>query len=329
MAKQTAADLARKLVSKCPDAPARTLARDLHKKHPVIFPTLEVARNCVRNVVGTLGKASRKTPSPLHRKPRKPGQFCIPRGLNQSPPPIRLNTPGKWLVISDIHCPFHDRRALETALECGIKEGCKHVVINGDFYDNPRLSRWDRPPGTLDPQKDLHIGKGILKQIAAAFPGEKKYKIGNHDAWYELYIAQNIPELANCDHFRIAKFLELEELGYDMIASKQEYSLGKLSMYHGHELPKGLTDPVNVARGVFLRVTEAALVGHWHRTSHHVETSARKGKIVATYSVGCLCNLKPAYAPVNKWNSGFAIVDLAADGTYQVDNKIILKGKVY
>lgn len=289
MAKQTAADLARKLIAKCPDAPARTLARDLHKKYPVIFPTIDRARSCVRRELGVNGKVTRKAPSPLHRKPRKPGQFCIPRGLHQIDPPVHLDNPGKWLVISDVHCPFHDRVALMTALDYGVAAGCEHVVIHGDFYDNPRLSRWDRPPGTLDPQKDLDIGRKILEQIAAAFPGRKIYKIGNHDAWYELYLAQNAPELANCKHFRIAKFLELDELGYEMIASKQEYSLGKLAMYHGHELPKGLTDPVNVARGVFLRVQEAALVGHWHRTSHHVETSARKGKIVATYSIGCLC----------------------------------------
>lgn len=329
MAKQTAADLARKLIEKCPDAPARTLARDLHKKYPVVFPTIDRARSCVRNAIGANGKASRKTPLPLHRKPRKAGQFTIPRGLQQTPPPIHLTSPGKWLVIGDLHIPFHDRRALLTALEYGVKVGCKHICINGDAFDNPRLSRWDRPPNTLDPQRDLDIGRPILKQMAAAFPGEHVFKVGNHDAWYEIYLAQHAPELANCKHFRIAEFLGLKELGFQMIASKQEYSLGKLSMYHGHELPKGLTDPVNVARGVFLRVQEAALVGHWHRTSHHVETSARKGRIVATYSVGCLCNLKPSYAPVNKWNAGFAVIDLDDSGLYQVENKIILKGKVY
>lgn len=329
MAKQTAADLARKLIEKCPDAPARTLARDLHKKYPVVFPTIDRARSCVRNLTGVNGKESRKKPSPLHRKPRKAGQFCIPKGIHQTPPPIHLDNPGKWLVIGDVHCPFHDRVALMTALDYGVAAGCEHVILNGDFYDNPRLGRWDRDPASFDPQKDLDIGRKMLEQISAAFPGRKIYKIGNHDAWYELYLAAHAPELANCRHFRIAKFLELDELGYEMIASKQEYSLGRLAMYHGHELPKGLTDPVNVARGVFLRVQEAALVGHWHRTSHHVETSARKGRIVATYSVGALCNLKPSYAPVNRWNHGCAVIEVDETGLYWVDNKIILKGKVY
>jgi hypothetical protein len=228
-----------------------------------------------------------------------------------------------------VHCPVHDKRALETALNYGVKHGCKHVIINGDMYDNPRLGRWGADPRAPDPQKDLDTGRKILEQVCDAFPGRKIFKIGNHDAWYEIYLAQNVPALANCRAFRIAKFLELDELGFEMIASKQEYSLGKLAIYHGHELPKGLTDPVNVARGVYLRVQEAALVNHWHRTSHHVETSARKGRIVTCYSVGGLLDLKPPYAPVNKWNSGFAVIELFEKGLYHVDNKVILRGKVY
>jgi hypothetical protein len=322
-------ELARKMAAKHPGVPARTLGRFLFQEYPGVVFSVEKGRDAVRAVLGLRGKHSRKIPQPLHRKPRKAGQFSIPRGISQIDPPRRLDAPGKWLVIGDMHVPFHDRTALLTALDYGVDNGCKHVLINGDFYDNPRLGRWDRDPKTADPQRDLDTGRPMLKQIAEAFPGEKEFKIGNHDAWYEIYLAQHAPELANCKAFRIAKFLELDELGFKMIASKQEFSLGKLAGYHGHELPKGLTDPVNVARGVFLRVQEAAFVNHWHRTSHHVETSARKGRIVACYSLGCLCNLKPGYAPVNKWNHGFAIVEIDASGQYRVDNKIILNGKVY
>lgn len=322
-------ELARKLIAKFPNVAARTLARSLHKDYPTVFPTIDSGRDTIRHVLGLKGRDSRKKTTQFHRKARKPGQFSIPKGINQILPAMRLSDPGKWLVIGDLHVPFHDRTALLTALEYGVAAGCKHVLINGDFYDNPRLGRWDRDPKTADPQKDLDTGRPMLEQIASAFTGRRVFKVGNHDGWYELYLAQHAPELANVRAFRIAKYLELDELGYEMIASKQEFSLGKLSGYHGHELPKGLTDPVNVARGVYLRVQEAAFVNHWHRTSHHVETSARKGRIVACYSIGALCNLKPGYAPVNRWNHGFAVIELDESGYYYVDNKVILDGKVY
>lgn len=279
--------------------------------------------------MGVNGKESRKKPSPLHRKPRKAGQFSIPRGINQAPPPIHLNDTGKWLVFGDVHVPFHDRRALTTALEYGLKVGCKHVLVNGDFYDFHRISRWHRDPSSIDPQNELNTGRPILAQIAKAFPGRKMFKIGNHEERYDIYLASAAPELAMCKQFRLAKFLELDELGYEMIAGRQECSLGKLSIYHGQELPKGLTDPVNIARGVFLRVQESALVNHWHRTSHHTETSARKGRITTCHSLGALCGLKPNFCPVNKWNHGAAVIEVDESGLYHVDNKIILNGKVY
>ena len=51
------------------------------------------------------------------------------------------------------------------------------------------------------------------------------------------------------------------------------------------------------------------------------------GKITTTWSLGCLSELHPQYAPLNKWNNGFAIVDI--DGRkFDVRNKRILNGEV-
>jgi hypothetical protein len=53
------------------------------------------------------------------------------------------------------------------------------------------------------------------------------------------------------------------------------------------------------------------------------------GKIVTTWSIGCLSELHPAYMPLNKWNNGCAIVYLHEDGEqYDFINKRIYKGKV-
>jgi hypothetical protein len=51
--------------------------------------------------------------------------------------------------------------------------------------------------------------------------------------------------------------------------------------------------------------------------------------MITTWSLGCMCELHPPYMPLNKWNHGFAIVDLDDNGTdFEVRNKRILKGKV-
>jgi len=52
------------------------------------------------------------------------------------------------------------------------------------------------------------------------------------------------------------------------------------------------------------------------------------GEITTTWSLGCLCELHPAYLPINKWNHGFAIVDI--DGqNFEVRNKNIYKGQIF
>jgi len=68
--------------------------------------------------------------------------------------------------------------------------------------------------------------------------------------------------------------------------------------------------------------------GHNHQTSEHTETDMN-GKSVTTWSLGCLSELNPAYMPLNKWNHGFAIVDLSDNGEdFHVKNYRIHKGKI-
>ncbi len=51
--------------------------------------------------------------------------------------------------------------------------------------------------------------------------------------------------------------------------------------------------------------------------------------IVTTWSLGCLCELNPAYLPINKWNHGFSIINLHEDlVNYEVINYRIHKGKI-
>jgi hypothetical protein len=104
--------------------------------------------------------------------------------------------------------------------------------------------------------------------------------------------------------------------------------LNKLNGIHGHEYKGGISAPVNIARGLYLRGKVSAFQGHNHSTSEHSETDMN-GEITTTWSIGCLSELHPAYCPLNKWNHGCAIVDLDENGIdYEMRNKRIRKGKV-
>ena len=45
-------------------------------------------------------------------------------------------------------------------------------------------------------------------------------------------------------------------------------------------------------------------------------------------STGCLCELKPDYMPFNKWNLGFAHINVKPNGDYTVKNMRIINGKI-
>jgi hypothetical protein len=49
---------------------------------------------------------------------------------------------------------------------------------------------------------------------------------------------------------------------------------------------------------------------------------------MSCWSVGGLCNLRPKYMPLNKWNHGFATIEIHTDGMWSVENKKIISGRV-
>jgi hypothetical protein len=97
---------------------------------------------------------------------------------------------------------------------------------------------------------------------------------------------------------------------------------------HGHEYRFPITNPVNPARGLFLRAKALAMCFHFHQTSQHSERNLA-GKIMSTWSIGGLMDLHPDYRPLNNWNHGFAIVPFNSSGEFEVESYRIIGGKAY
>jgi hypothetical protein len=57
--------------------------------------------------------------------------------------------------------------------------------------------------------------------------------------------------------------------------------------------------------------------------------NALTGKTISCWSGGCFCEIHPEWMPHNKWNHGFAIIDLYPDDNFRVTNLKILNGQVY
>lgn len=83
-----------------------------------------------------------------------------------------------------------------------------------------------------------------------------------------------------------------------------------------------------MARGLFLKTKTFAACAHGHSTSEHSVRDIND-VMLTTWSFGCLSDLHPDWNPFSDWNWGFAIINVEANGFFEVENRRILSnGKV-
>lgn len=312
--------------------PTKRIAKMLCIKYPELFNDVEDARSNVRKVRGNNGKTKRDTfqDKTFYRENRTPERAL--KEFNFKPIDLSIedfNFPDKKpLILSDIHIPYHSINEVEIAINHGLKYGIDSIYLNGDVLDCARISRWAVDPKMVNFETEREMFYSFieyLKQLELPI----YFKIGNHEIRIESYLIRNAPELANISELTISKILHLEELGITVINDKQVCNMGKLIVIHGHEFGESIFNPVNPARGLFLKAKSSTLCGHYHQTSEHHENNL-KGDSMACFSTGALCNLKPNYRPFayTKWNYGFAKVEIEESGDFEVHNKRIINGSV-
>jgi hypothetical protein len=153
------------------------------------------------------------------------------------------------------------------------------------------------------------------------------YKFGNHETRYERYMMEHAPEILDLPAMKLPRLLHLKKYGIAYIPANVVMHAGALTILHGHEYGNGISSPVNPARGMFLKANACTLSGHLHQTSANNNANIR-GVVTGCWSLGCLCDVHPDYAPLNKWNLGFALMQF--DGhDFQIANKRIIDGKVF
>lgn len=233
------------------------------------------------------------------------------------------------LVISDLHIPYHDERAIQLAVRAGRERSCDTILINGDMMDFYAMSSWETDPRKRNLVGEVNAGRLFLQSLREYFPRARiVLKEGNHEERWERYLIKKAPDLLGLPEFSWQSVFHLDKYRIEHVGERKPIRIGKLIVIHGHEYRFNISNPVNPARGLFLRGKTHAVCGHFHQTSQHSEKRLDNA-VVATWSIGALCDLHPDYAPLNNWNHGFAIVDVSPKGEFQIDNFRIIDGKVY
>ena len=325
------AKYATELVSKFPNTSKRELAKLLYAEFPQGFNSLDTARCMIRRRLGALGKEKRKhlnIEKPIQRERAKPMKIPEPKEhWDEEWEPYQLRA-RRVLVLSDIHLPYHDKRALELALSTGKEHKVDAVLFNGDLMDFYAVSRWQKDPRRRDFAAEIEMGREFLAEVRREFSGcQIVWKLGNHEERWEAFMYQKAPEIVGVEDFEIQSFMRCKQHKVRVVRDMRPVRINRLNILHGHEYRFSITNPVNPARGIYLRAKTSAMVGHLHQTSEHTESNLN-GKIETCWSMGCLCNLRPSYSPLNKWNHGFAIVDTTGEDDYSVLNHRIHKSRL-
>jgi hypothetical protein len=322
------------------DMPTKTLARIMYKEHPLLFTNLEDARAGLRVIEGKSGENIRKYTANKElflegERPKNP--YALPKSEEKEYLPYIIDGPQRIAALFDVHAPYHSIEALTAALDFLSDKDITTLLIGGDFFDFYGMSRYAKDPDKRNTAEEIKIGVELLQTIFETLSPEKVvFKYGNHDERFEHYIWQKFAEIPQLTDFEEMKQISLEtilrnrlgkDFPIDFVTDKRIIKVGNLNVAHGHEFPSGISSPVNIARGLYLRAKANTICGHHHRSSSHVEQDIN-GQMITTWSVGSLCELHPLYMPINSWNHGVALITLDESGIVDVQNKRIKNGKI-
>jgi predicted phosphodiesterase len=327
------AKISREYRSKYPDMPSKKLARIIYKENNLAFKNWESALSSLRYIEGKFGEKHRlkstvKNSEYFKEEERARNPYKLPASDETAFEPYVFKGHKKVLILSDIHVPYHSIDAITAAIQYAKKSKPDALLLNGDTIDCHRLSRFIKDPKKRNFKLELDTFKALFDVFEKELKCKIYFKIGNHEERYEHFLYEKAGELVGIEEFEFENIIKARARGIEIIGDKRPMKLNNLWGIHGHEYVGGISAPVNPARGLFLKSKVSCFQGHNHQSSSHTEPTLA-GKMVTTWSLGCLSELHPQYMPLNKWNHGFAEVDLDPNGEdFEFNNYRIFKGKI-
>jgi hypothetical protein len=276
------------------------------------------------------------------RAPEREGTSNLTRdiqGETSRAVPLYQGEDSTWVVVGDIHVPFHDERALEKFywfLRLLKPDG---VIVNGDLLDFYELSSFSKDPRrarNTSVNHEFKLAREVLGEIARASGARwKRFREGNHCDRWQRFLTRQAPELAVLDHprhgedvMRLEWWLDLEYTGWEHGEYHGYWTLGDLDVEHGENVSKPAAMPSGqTARNVLIRRNRSTLINHIHTMADLVNTS-RGGGYFNGIENGCLCELQPSYDVNARWSQGWSVVTVK-DGLAWVEPVKVRNGRVF
>ena len=247
------------------------------------------------------------------------------------------------VIISDIHSPEQDDKAVELACKVIDETKPDAVVIDGDSVDFREVSDFpDQPSVRLLLQSSIDKALEKHKEIKSAAPDAKYYFIlGNHERRWLRFLMKN-PVLESLESLTFEEILSLKKLGFELVKKSLYLVGGKLLITHGRRWS------THAGRAVQAELNDrknqiSVIVGHGHKSASITMRGPRM--LVGGWEIGCLQNLRPHYhdgeqanwiqsmAVLNEWGNAdsqhFNVEEIVFTGVDDEPRRCIFRGKEF
>lgn len=245
------------------------------------------------------------------------------------------------VVGSDFHSWFVDPFALRVFIDTIELVQPDVVVLNGDVFDFPQISRHRKLPGhfSLNLADEITFGREhILKAVRMAAPkADILLVIGNHEYRLVNYLADTAPELAALPSLRFGELFGLDDLKIGLVV-RQNF-LAPYDKQKKRELQENwaiIGDTLVVTHGIscakfaadeqLKRYQKSGTSGHTHRpqviTANSLGTGAlswTSTPMMAGFAVG-----RDYVSEPSGWQMGFATFSIDTVNKIAVPNLVLV-----
>jgi hypothetical protein len=151
---------------KFPKTSSKSITRKIYNENKLLFEKLEQVYGLVRYYRGQTGDKLRKDlKTPIAKLP----SLELPESVDEDFEPYEIKSK-RILIISDIHIPYQDNKALQLALDYGKNKDIDCVLLNGDLMDFYGASRFDKHPTAPKIKDEFNKTKQFFEYLRSIFP---------------------------------------------------------------------------------------------------------------------------------------------------------------
>lgn len=227
----------------------------------------------------------------------------------------------KFIVLSDIHFPYHDDKALKAVYKFLEQHPADTIILNGDILDFYDVSSFDKDPDRINSlQGEINLAQKFFSKLRdLSFDSRIIFVKGNHEQRLERYLKKH-PELYSLDVLKLPNLLGLNEINIEY--KDKGFKLGSLKIIHGDMVRKF---SAYTARGELEKHDSSGISSHTHRGgAYYYRTPER---YLAWFESFCLCDLNPEYIDEPNWQQGFLYGYVEKD-SFAVTPIPIVDGKI-